>query len=78
MALRSTSGQRRRVEDVEGEVGEHCCIAPLHRRGEVVEVRDAALVRGSDLTVEHDLPAEPGQIGEDWAEMPAALIAVPR
>ncbi len=25
-----------------------------------------------------DLPAEPGQIGEDWAEMPAALEAVTR
>jgi hypothetical protein len=78
MALRSTSGQRRRVEDVEGEVGEHCCIAPLHRRGEVVEVRDAALVRGSDLAVEPDLPAELGQTGEDWAKESAALVAVAR
>jgi hypothetical protein len=31
-------------------------------------VRHAARVGCRDLTIEHDLTAEPGQIGEDWAK----------
>lgn len=27
---------------------------------------DAAIVRRGHLTVEHDLPAEPGQLAERW------------
>ena len=66
------------VQDIEGEVDEPACLAPLHRRRQVIEVGDAALIRRGDLAVQHDLPAEPGQISEGWAELPAALIAVAR
>src|SRR5262249_5296548 len=49
-----------------------------HCHGEVVEVGDAALVGRRDLTVEHDLPAKLGQIGEHRPEVPAALVSVTR
>src|SRR5262249_53976251 len=53
------------VEEIEGEVGEHCRIASPHRRREVVEVGDAALVGRSDLAVEHNLAAKFGERPED-------------
>jgi hypothetical protein len=39
---------------------------------------DAARVGRGDLAVEHDPTAELGEIGEDWAKEPAAVVSVPR
>jgi hypothetical protein len=66
------------VQDVESEERGTRHISAPDSQGEVVEVRDAAIVWSGDLAIEHQSAAVPGQIGEHRAEVPAALEAVPR